>query len=62
MGTASAARFNFVLPKGDKGDTGETGEQGPKGDTGETGPKGDPGATPTFEIRDGHLYAIYPDE
>ena len=62
VGTASAARFNFVLPKGDKGDTGETGEQGPKGDTGETGPKGDPGATPTFEIRDGHLYAIYPDE
>lgn len=45
-GTASAAKLNFVIPKGDKGDTGpkgdtgDTGPQGPKGDTGDTGPQG----------------------
>ena len=40
-------------PKGEKGDQGANGEQGP------AGPKGEDGKTPTFEIRDGHLYAIY---
>ncbi|MBO7720102.1 collagen-like protein [Candidatus Saccharibacteria bacterium] len=50
-GTSSAAVFNFHIPKGDKGDTGEQGPQGargPKGDTGATGaqgPKGETGAT-----------------
>jgi hypothetical protein len=44
-GTASAAVLDFVLPKGDKGDTGAQGIQGPKGDTGAVGPKGDTGAT-----------------
>lgn len=53
---------------GEKGDAGEKGDQGPKGDPGQQGPKGDPGQqgpagadgkTPSFEIRDGHLYAIY---
>ena len=46
VGTSSDAVFNFVLPKGDKGDTGPQGiqgVQGPKGDPGETGPQGDPG-------------------
>lgn len=33
----------FVLPKGEKGDTGATGPQGPKGETGATGPQGPPG-------------------
>lgn len=53
--------------KGDKGDTGATGPQGPagaKGATGATGPqgvKGDPGVSPTFEVRNGHLFAIYPE-
>lgn len=61
VGTTSAARFNFVLPKGDKGETGARGPQGERGQTGATGPKGDPGDTPTFELRsNGHLYAIYP--
>ena len=55
-------------PQGPKGATGATGPQWPKGDTGEkgatgaTGPQGPAGAdgkTPTFEIRSGHLYAIY---
>mgnify|MGYP005775159827 CR=1 FL=1 len=52
-------------PQGEKGDTGETGAQGPKGDPGEQGPKGDTGPagadgkTPSFEIRDGHLIAIF---
>lgn len=40
-------------PKGEKGDPGANGAQGP------AGPKGEDGKTPTFEIRDGHLYAIY---
>lgn len=57
-------------PQGAKGDTGATGPQGPtgpagaKGATGATGPqgaKGDPGVSPTFEVRNGHLYAIYPE-
>ena len=48
-GTAQNAVLNFVIPKGDKGDTGAQGNAGPKGDTGErgpiglTGPQGDPG-------------------
>lgn len=53
--------------KGEKGDTGATGAQGPKGDAGEPGatgaqgPAGEDGKTPTFEIREGHLYAVYAD-
>lgn len=47
--------------KGDKGDKGEKGDTGSKGDPGPQGPKGDPGETPTFEIRSGHLYAIFED-
>lgn len=53
--------------KGDKGDPGATGSQGPQGIKGATGsvgpqgPKGDPGVTPTFEVRNGHLIAIYPE-
>ncbi len=49
-------------PKGEQGERGETGSQGPKGEQGETGPqgpKGETGAVPEFEIRSGHLYAIY---
>ena len=42
-GTDSAAKLNFVIPKGDKGDTGAQGPQGPKGDTGDTGPQGPQG-------------------
>lgn len=48
--------------QGPKGDTGATGATGPKGTTGATGPQGPAGAdgkTPTFEIRSGHLYAIF---
>ena len=56
-GTSSAAVFNFVIPRGAKGEQGETGPQGEqgvqgeKGEQGETGPqgiqgeKGDTGAT-----------------
>ena len=46
---------------GPSGPQGPQGVQGPKGDTGLQGPKGDKGETPTFEIRDGNLYAIYND-
>lgn len=51
--------------QGIQGKTGETGAKGEKGDTGATGAKGDTGAagkdgiTPSFEIRSGHLIAIY---
>ena len=38
-GTAQNAIFNFTIPRGLKGDTGE---QGPQGDIGPTGPAGDP--------------------
>ena len=41
-GTASAAVFNFTIPRGA---TGATGPQGPKGETGATGPQGPQGAT-----------------
>lgn len=52
-------------PKGDtgaqgpKGDAGVAGPKGDKGDTGATGAKGADGVTPSFEIRSGHLYAVY---
>ena len=42
-GTASAAVFDFVLPKGDKGDQGAQGPVGPEGPQGDQGPKGDQG-------------------
>ena len=48
--------FNFVIPKGAKGDTGAAGTNGAKGDKGDKGEKGDTGAkgadgvTPTFTI------------
>lgn len=47
---------------GKQGPQGEQGIQGVKGEAGPQGPagaKGDPGETPTFEIREGHLFAIY---
>ena len=44
-GSASAAVFNFTIPKGEKGGKGDTGPQGPQGDPGPQGPKGDPGTT-----------------
>ena len=61
---------SVVGPQGPKGATGATGPQGPKGATGATGPQGEigpqgpagaDGKTPTFELREGHLYAIYED-
>ncbi len=36
-GTTSAAKFDFVIPRGEKGDKGEKGEQGSKGDAGSPG-------------------------
>lgn len=48
-GTSNAAVFNFGIPRGEKGDTGDTGpqgEQGPQGDPGPQGEKGEPGDTP----------------
>ena len=65
VGTSSAARFNFVLPKGDKGDQGEQGEPGVagrRGPQGVQGPAGADGKTPSFQIKsNGHLYAIWED-
>lgn len=65
VGTSSAARFNFVLPKGDKGDQGEQGEPGvagQRGPQGVQGPAGADGKTPSFQIKsNGHLYAIWED-
>lgn len=52
-------------PAGEKGDPGAQGPQGPageKGDTGAQGPRGaqgEPGISPTFSIKNGHLYADY---
>lgn len=49
-------------PQGAKGDTGAQGPTGPtgaKGATGATGPQGPAGVTPSFEIRNGNLYAIF---
>ena len=40
-GTTTAAKFNFILPKGPKGDT------GPAGATGATGPRGPAGQNAT---------------
>ena len=48
-------------PTGAKGDAGAQGPQGPKGETGAQGATGKDGVTPTLEIRDGHLWAIYDD-
>lgn len=49
-------------PAGRDGAKGEKGDQGPIGPAGKTGPAGPSGAdgkTPSFEVRDGHLFAIY---
>ena len=52
-------------PQGNPGAQGAVGPQGPKGDTGANGaqgpagPKGEDGKAPRFEVREGHLYAIY---
>lgn len=51
-------------PTGPAGPTGPTGDQGPQGATGAQGPKGatgPAGATPTFKLEGGHLYAVYPE-
>ncbi len=48
-------------PEGPAGAKGETGAQGPQGPAGADGADGKDGVTPEFEIRSGHLYAIYPD-
>lgn len=45
--------------QGKTGATGATGAKGDKGDTGATGAAGKDGITPSFEIRRGHLIAIY---
>lgn len=44
---------------GAKGDKGEQGPAGPAGEAGPAGPAGADGKTPSFEVRDGHLFAIY---
>lgn len=61
-GDAPNHGLRFVIPRGDKGDTGDTGSPGAKGDKGEPGAKGepgspgakgdkgDPGATPSLTI------------
>ena len=46
VGTENVAVFDFVIPKGDKGETGQTGQTGPQGERGpqgEQGPQGDTG-------------------
>ena len=46
VGTENAAVFDFVIPKGDKGETGQRGQTGPQGERGpqgEQGPQGDTG-------------------
>lgn len=45
-------------PQGPQGLKGETGEQGPAGETGATGADG---KTPSFIIKEGHLYAVWED-
>lgn len=45
--------------KGPQGERGPQGNPGANGAQGPAGPKGEDGKAPTFEIRDGHLYAIY---
>ena len=42
-GTASAAVFDFVIPKGEQGAQGPQGETGPQGPPGQTGPQGPQG-------------------
>ncbi|WP_312432806.1 hypothetical protein [Lacrimispora sp.] len=57
-----ASAYTYITDM--SGATGLTGPQGPKGATGatgSTGPKGDQGVSPTFELRSGHLFAIYPE-
>lgn len=52
-GTANAAVLNFVLPKGEKGDTGSqgaTGEAGAKGEQGEPGKNGEDGFSPSVAV------------
>ena len=44
-GNAYAAVFDFTIPQGPTGATGDTGPQGPTGATGDTGPQGPTGAT-----------------
>ena len=41
--TVKNLNFEFGLPRGPKGETGDTGPQGPTGDTGPTGATGDTG-------------------
>ena len=53
-GNASTAKWVYTGNiKGEKGDKGDTGAQGA------TGAAGKDGVTPSFEIREGHLYAIF---
>lgn len=46
---------------GPQGPRGATGAQGPKGETGATGAAGKDGVTPSFVIKDGNLYAVWPE-
>lgn len=55
-GNADTAKWIYTGSlKGVKGDKGD------KGDTGDTGAAGADGKTPNFEVREGHLYAIFED-
>jgi hypothetical protein len=55
-------------PKGDKGDKGDPGEKGEKGDKGDKGDKGadaiitEISGQYAFQIIDGNLYVLYPDD
>ena len=42
-GTSDSPNFNFAIPRGDKGETGDIGPQGPQGETGPQGPRGPQG-------------------
>mgnify|MGYP004562065031 CR=1 FL=1 len=46
-GSASAAVFNFSIPKGEKGEKGDAGQDGSQGETGPQGPQGDQGPNGT---------------
>lgn len=46
-------------PKGEAGPQGPAGPAGPAGAKGAVGPQGPAGVTPSFEIRNGNLYAIF---
>lgn len=50
----------LLAAKGEKGNTGNTGATGGTGPKGDTGAKGADGVTPEFELRNGHLWVIYP--